>query len=296
MTLETQDDENNAVVETQENIQPEHDEAESVDDNSESELEEVTQITFDGQELDDDEAEENGDDLDDDAETSEEEQESADDTPLVKKLRKVTRNQQKELKSIRSELERFKNQSKNESQYISEPVYPKMEDYDFDDEKHQEAVKKYTKDLALFEAQNAKLVEAYKSQLARYEEQKKALKINDFDKYQNVVINALSVDKQNLILETDKPALVVYALAKQPSLLNELSGLSKEKFIYKIAQIENKTQVNTVKKTPKTKPEKLLTNTKTGTSDSKSTEDALYKKCAETGDFTEYHKYINKGK
>lgn len=285
MTTETQDIESNSDVETL-NIQSENEETESVDDISESELEESTQITFDGQELDDESEDEDN----DDNVLETEEQESVDDTPLVKKLRKVTRNQQKELKIYKSELERLKNQSQNVSEDVVAPVAPQISDYLYDEEKFKEANDKYNKDMLDFNMKFINLLE-------KYEEQKKSLNIKNFDVFQKAIEDGLSKEKQRLLLKTEKPALIVYALAKQPHIMHELSGLSNSDFAYRIAKIENKIQVNTVKKTPKTKPEKLLTNTKTGTSDSKSTEDALYKKCAETGDFTEYFKFINsKGK
>jgi hypothetical protein len=259
---------------------------------------EVSEITFDGESLNDEDDSEtdsvaSDDDNEDDSDIP---PESENDEPLVKKLRRVAFARIKQLQKAKYEIKQLKKQSaiqttpQPQTIQISEPVLPILAEFDYDDDKYQHAIKKYADDVVKYNeslktvnAQKEAEIKAVADLQKAYIEQKNALNIKGFDALEQTVVNALDIPKQRMILRSEKPALVVLALAKNPQILSELVGLSDTDFAYKIAKIENKLQVNVVKK-PKTKPEKLLTNTKTGTTDAKTTLEALEKEAMATGD------------
>jgi hypothetical protein len=283
MTVENQDIEQNSDVD------------DIVQDNQPDEVEnddvEFTEITFNGEPLNDDDSDnEPEEEPQEDLESESVDAEQEDKAPLVNTLRKNSRQKDKYIKKLKLELEQLKKQSPKPIQSIPEPVLPRLSDYDYDDDNYQHAVNKYADDLVKYKAVQAQIESKKLSEqqfIANlqqvYIKQKSTLNFHNFDNYENVVTSNLDIEKQNIILKTDKPAFVVMTLAKNPDLLSELSYLNNEDFAYKIAKIEQNIQVNTVKK-PKTKPEQLIGNAKAGMSNDKTTLEALEKEAEKTGD------------
>lgn len=293
MTIENQDIEQNSDVDDIVQDDARSEEAENDDDD------EVTEITFNGDPLDDDfdDVETNDDDelLNDLNSVANDHTEN--ETPLVNTLRKASRQKDKHIKRLKFNLEQTKKQSTPPPamQVLQEPVLPKISDYDYDDDDFNNAIKKYSDDLVQYKIGQKQSTENIINLQKAYIKQKSNLNISNFDNYEKIITNNLDIPKQNLILKTDSPALIVLALAKNPELLNELSGLNNEDFAYKIAKIEQKIEVNAVKK-PKTKPEsKTMIKGSSAPMDDKKTEDRLLEKARQTKNYTEYYAF-KKGK
>lgn len=290
MTIDVNDSVDNSATDVQVTIQSDETVEQEVD-NEDAETIEVSEITFDGESLNDNDDNEIEDVISDNNSEDSLSEESENDIPLIKKLRKVANLKIKETQKLKFELEQLKKQSKQSHiQEIQEPVLPKLADYDYDDELYQNAVDKYTNDKLKY-LENINTINVKKANEEKliidlekvYIKQKESLNIKDFDCLEKTIVDVLNIPKRRLILKSEKPALIVLALAKNTQLLNELSDLTNEDFAYKIAKIEQKIQVNTVKK-PKTKPEQLIGNAKAGMSSDKTTLEALEKEAEKTGD------------
>lgn len=292
MTVENQD------------IEPNSDVDDSVQEIQSTEIEnddvDFTEITFDGEPLNDDDSDddeletETNDDLN--SETGIE-TEAEKETPLVNTLRKNSRQKDKQIKRLKLELEQTKKQfTQKPIELTKEPVLPKLSDYDYDDDDYQQAVNKYADDLVKYKAVQEKRTQEISRLQQTYIQQKAKLNIPNFDNYENVITSNLDIARQNLILKTDNPALIVVALAKNPELLSELSDLSHEDFAYKIAKIEQKIQVNTVKK-PKPKPEsKTMISGGTASINRESELKKLEAEANKTGDYSKVYSFKKKNK
>jgi len=119
---------------------------------------------------------------------------------------------------------------------------------------------------------------------------KDELKVKNFDEAEEVVKEQLGVNEQGIILHACKnPALVVFALSKNPKKLEELSKLKNDPmmFAYKLAELEGQLKVSGRKVA--TKPEKTIKGSGGTSLQSDKSLDRLRDECIKKGDMTEYH-------
>jgi len=176
---------------------------------------------------------------------------------------------------------------------------PKLEDHDYDTDRYETALEswyaqKATADKAERESQRQaeEAQKAWQAKLDGYGKAKVELKVRDYDEAEHTVMETLNVTQQGVVLQgAENPALVVYALGKNPKRAKELASIADPvKFAFAVAKLEAQLKV-----TPRTKPpapERTLsqgTAPVSGTVDS--TLERLRAEAEKTGDMTKVVAY-----
>lgn len=175
---------------------------------------------------------------------------------------------------------------------------PTLESAEYDEARFEAALLEWTAQKAKVEtAEQAAKAErdaaqaAWDERLTVYRERKVAIKATDFDDVEDAVKEALSVTQQGVIVSGAKdPALMVYALGKNPAKLKELSSIKDPvKFAFAVARLEGELKVQTRK--PTTTPERTLTPSgkPSGAVDQKLNQ--LREAAEQSGDYTAYFAY-----
>lgn len=206
----------------------------------------------------------------------------------VKELRKSHRELLREKKELETRLNALTTETKPAVQIGKKPT---LEDFDYEAEKYETALagwfdRKRQVDQEEQQRQDAmkKQEEAWQGTLANYGKLKAEVKVKDFAEAEAEVETVLNQTQRGIILQgADNPALVVYALGKNPAKAKELAAISDPvKYAFAIAKLEDKLKVTARK--PATEPERVITGTgpKSGTVDSQL--ERLREEAAKTGD------------
>lgn len=181
---------------------------------------------------------------------------------------------------------------------------PTIEECDYDQEEFDERLNKWLDDKAKADraaeeaqASTRKAQEAWQAELGVYADQKTNLGVNDIDQAEEEVLSALSPAQQAILIQgAENKALVVYALGKNPTKLQELARITDPvKFAFAAARLEGQTKMEKRKAT--TNPEGRVTGSAplSGASDQKLKR--LEEEAERTGDRTElirYRKQLNR--
>jgi len=271
------------------------------DDDEESEEDDESE------ESDDDESEdEDDDDESDDGEVvvsiGEESPPQDDDEKApewVRELRKSHRQAQKENRELKAKVEALTGAGKA----VELGKKPTLSDFDYDSDKYEAALADWYEQKRKVEEQEAEAKEKAKAQeqawqntLDEYGKKKSALKVRDFDDAEEVVQSTLSTTQQGMILQgADDPAVLMYALGKNPKRAKELSSIQDPvKFAFAVSKLE--TQLKVTNRKAVTKPEKRVTGKKasSGSLGSDSNLERLRAQTAKTGDFSKVTAYRRK--
>ncbi len=228
---------------------------------------------------------------DDDEEAGSREQAPA----WVRELRKSYREAQRQNRELRKKLEELE---KPTSQVIDPGPKPKLDDFDFDTDRYEEALATWHERKlqaeairAQHEAEQRKIAEAWQQRLNAYAEARENLKVKDFEDAEAVATEFLDETQQGIIVQgADNAALVIYALGKNPAKAQELSAIKDPvKFAFTVAKLEKELRVKNRKSPPP--PEKRVDGTgpKSGSVDS--TLDRLRAEAAKTGDYSKVIAY-----
>ncbi|WP_143492547.1 hypothetical protein [Pseudomonas chlororaphis] len=214
----------------------------------------------------------------------------------VKDLRKSHREAQKRIRELEAQVKKDDPATK-----IPElGKKPSMDDadIDYDAEKFEARLtewhdRKREIDQAQESArkQEQKQQEEWQQRLGEYSTAKSGLKVKDFDDAEESVRNSLNVTQQGIIIQgAENPALVVYALGKNPKKAAELAGISDHvKFAFAIAKLETQLKVQSRKPAPP--PEKIVTGTGKVSGSVDSTLERLRAEAEKTGDMTKVNAY-----
>lgn len=168
----------------------------------------------------------------------------------------------RELRKSHRELQR-KNRELEERLKTTEPKpvslgqKPTLNDFDYDADKFENALEDWYRKRDEVERVNAARrseeeiqQKAWSDKLKSYEESKSVLRVNDYEDAESIAQEMLSVTQQGvLIAGCENPALVVYALGKNPKKAKELSQITDPvKFAFAVAKLESQLKVN--RKTP----------------------------------------------
>ena len=136
---------------------------------------------------------------------------------------------------------------------------------------------------------------AWGNTLESYATKKSALNVPDYDDAEDVILQTLSETQQAMILQgADDPALLVYALGKNPKRAKELADIKDPvKFAFAVAKMETTVKKTSRKKAPPA--EKTVSGTGTG-SVNDSTLDKLREEAARTGNHSKVIAYKAKKK
>lgn len=218
----------------------------------------------------------------------------------IKELRKQHRESQKKIREYEALLKE-KEAAQVQQKTVELKARPKLEDFDYDSEEYDKAVdnwyahkREYEAHLEQQKREEQAQQNAWNDRLSHYSKVKSELKVNDFDDAEYEVQNLLSQTQQGIIVQgAENPALLVYALGKNPKKSVELASITDPvKFAFAVAKIEKELKMTPRKSPPP--PEKTVSSGSgrlAGTVDK--TLERLRNEAERTGDYTNVIKYKN---
>lgn len=201
------------------------------------------------------------------------------DPKLVNKLRKLLREEQRRTREYEAKL-----RSVQQPVEVRPPVLPpkpKLEDFDYDAERFEQAFDAWVEKKRAADEHAATLRKAeeenqnaWKSRLDNYAKAKASLRVRDYEDAEYTVANTLDVTQQGIIVSgADNAALVTYALGKDSAKLKELAAIKNPvRFAFAISKLE--TQLKTTPRKPPA-PERPITGSAPGGDHVKRTLDQL---------------------
>lgn len=213
----------------------------------------------------------------------------------VRELRKTNRELQRQNRELQGKLHTT---ATTENKPVVLGKKPTLEDHDYDADQFETALtnwfeRKRTADdvNARQEAEVMNQQKAWQSKLDGYSKAKAELKVKDFDDAEAVAQELFSVTQQGVMLQgADNPALVVYALGKNPKKAKELSEIKDPvKFAFAVAKLEKDLKVTNRKAAPP--PERVVTGTGRSSGAVDSTLERLREDAARTGNMTKVIQY-----
>jgi hypothetical protein len=213
----------------------------------------------------------------------------------VRNLRKNYRELQREKRELE---ERLKSVSPAPEQFPVTPgKKPTLEDCDYDSDKFENELadwferKRQSEEAeAQQRAKQQEEAESWQKKLEGYTQSKTGLKVSDFEDAEETVLETLNVTQQGIILQgAQNPAIVVYALGKNPKKAKELGEITDPvKFAFAVAKLETQLTVTSRKQAPP--PEKKINGN--GSLDSSNAQlERLREEAARTGDMTKVIAY-----
>jgi hypothetical protein len=126
--------------------------------------------------------------------------------------------------------------------------------------------------------------ETWQKKLEGYNQSKTGLKVSDFEEAEETVLENLSVTQQGIILQgAQNPAVMVYALGKNPKKAKELAEITDPvQFAFAVAKLE--TQLSVTRKQLPPPEKRIVSNSGSGSSSVQL--ERLRDEAARTGDYT----------
>ena len=212
----------------------------------------------------------------------------------VRELRKTNRELQRQNRELQGKLQTTTTETK--------PVVlgkkPSLEEHDYDAEKFEVALadwfdrKRNADDAnAKQEAEVMNQQKAWQSKLDGYGKAKAELRVKDFEDAEAVAQELFNITQQGVVLQgADNPALVIYALGKNPKKAKELSEIKDPvKFAFAVAKLEKELKVTNRKAAPP--PERIVSGTGRVSGAVDSTLERLREEAARTGNMTKVIQY-----
>lgn len=207
----------------------------------------------------------------------------------VKNLRKSYRELQREKRELEEKLKMVMPAAENNPVVLGKK--PTLEACDYDSDKFENELAGWFERKRQSEEAEAKQrtkqqseQEAWQKKLEGYNQSKSGLKVSDFTEAEETVLENLSVTQQGIILQgAQNPAVVVYALGKNPKKAKELAEITDPvAFAFAVAKLE--TQLSVTRKQLPPPEKRIVSNGNPGTSSVQL--DRLREEAARTGDFT----------
>jgi hypothetical protein len=213
----------------------------------------------------------------------------------VRELRKTNREDKRRIRELE---EKLKTGTAETKPAVTLGTKPKLEDHDYDADKYEQALENWYKQKRQVDEQAAKAEaeakstnEAWQAKLSSYGKAKTELKVKDFDDAEGVVQETFSATQQGIMLQgAENPALLVYALGKNPKKAKELASITDPvKYAFAVAKLETQLKVTNRKAAPA--PERTVrgTGSVSGTVDSQL--ERLRADAEKTGDHTKVIAY-----
>lgn len=176
---------------------------------------------------------------------------------------------------------------------------PKLDEFDYDTERYEAALEGWYKQKEQYEnikreaeRQAEETQRSWHEKLDFYAKKKESLKVNDYEEAEAIVQEHFSVIQQGVIISAaDNPAMVVYAIGKNPKKAKELAAITDPvKFCAAIVKMETKDLKVTTRKppAPETRAPVGVLSVAGG---SDATLERLREEAAKTGDMTKVHMY-----
>jgi hypothetical protein len=212
----------------------------------------------------------------------------------VKELRKTNRELQRQNRELQGRLQA----APPETKPVVIGTKPKLEDHDYDADKYEEALTSWFERKRQAEEVNAKQEaevmnqqKAWQAKLDGYGKAKAEFRVKDYEDAEAVAQEVFSITQQGVLLQgADNPALVVYALGKNPAKAKELASITDPvKFAFAVAKLEKDLKVTNRRQAPA--PERIVTGTGRSSGAVDSTLERLREDAARTGNMTKVIAY-----
>jgi hypothetical protein len=183
----------------------------------------------------------------------------------VRELRKQNREKERRIRELEAKLQTT---AQTENKPVVLGAKPKLEDHDYDTDKFEAALSDWyeRKRAADQDAEKARHAEqaqrdAWQARLDSYGKARAELKVRDFEDAESTVQELLDVTQQGIVVQgADNPALVIYALGKNPKKAKELADIKDPvKFAFTVAKLEKELKVTNRKAAPP--PERTVQGT-----------------------------------
>ena len=180
----------------------------------------------------------------------------------VRELRKTNREDKRRIRELEDKLNATK---AAETKPAALGKKPTLEDHDYDTDKFEQALtawydRKREADQAAAQAEAAQKEQqkVWQAKLDAYGKAKAELKVKDFDDAEAVAQDVFNVTQQGIMLQgAENPALVIYALGKNPKRAKEISTITDPvKFAFAVAKLE--TQLKVTQRKAATTPERTV--------------------------------------
>jgi hypothetical protein len=212
----------------------------------------------------------------------------------VRELRKTNRELQRQNRELQSKLQ----VQPTENKPVVIGAKPKLEDHDYDADKYEEALTGWFERKRQADEVNAKQQaevmnqqKAWQAKLDGYGKAKAELRVRDYEDAEAVAQEVFSITQQGVILQgAENPALVVYALGKNPKKAKELAEVSDPvKFAFAVAKLEKELKVTNRRAAPA--PERIVSGTGRSSGAVDSTLERLREEASRTGNMTKVIQY-----
>ena len=213
----------------------------------------------------------------------------------VRELRKTNRELQRQNRELQNKLQTT---AQTETKPVVLGVKPKLEDHDYDADKFEAALadwferkRQADEASARQEAEVMNQQKAWQAKLDGYGKAKAELRVKDFEDAEAVALELFNITQQGVMLQgADNPALVVYALGKNPKKAKELSDIKDPvKFAFAVAKLEKELKVTNRRAAPA--PERIVSGTGRSSGAVDSTLERLREEAARTGNMTKVIQY-----
>jgi hypothetical protein len=213
----------------------------------------------------------------------------------VRELRKTNREKERRIRELEAKLSATTTEIKP---VVTLGPKPKLEDYDYDSDRYEQAIdqwhdRKREHDREVEQALQSEQQQqkAWQAKLDDYGKAKAELKVRDYEDAEETVQQILNVTQQGVVLQgCDNPALVVYALGKNPKKTAELAKLTDPvKFAFAVAKLEKELKVTNRRAAPA--PERVVSGTGRSSGAVDSTLERLREEAARTGNMTKVIQY-----
>jgi len=211
----------------------------------------------------------------------------------VRDLRKKNREDQKRIRELEARL--AQTQAPAQTQLGKKPI---LEDFDYDTTAYESALADWFDKKRSFDAQleakkrqEEEIQEQWNNKLESYASARNSLKVKDFEDAESTVAEMFNVTQQGVVIQgAENPALLIYALGKNPKKAKELASIADPvKFAFAIAKLETQLKV-TGKKSPPP-PEKTIGGTAPIRGAIDSNLDRLRAEAERTGDYSKVYAY-----
>jgi hypothetical protein len=213
----------------------------------------------------------------------------------VRELRKTNREKERRIRELEAKLSATTTEIKP---VVTLGPKPKLEDHDYDADRYEQAIDQWHERKREHDREAEKALQseqqqqkAWQTKLDDYGKAKAELKVRDYEDAEEAVQQILSITQQGVVLQgCDNPALVVYALGKNPKKAAELAALTDPvKFAFAVAKLEKELKVTNRRATPA--PERVVSGTGRSSGAVDSTLERLREEAARTGNMTKVIQY-----
>ena len=213
----------------------------------------------------------------------------------VRELRKTNRELQRQNRELQGKLQ---STAQTETKPVVLGKKPSLEEHDYDADKFEAALADWFERKRQADESNAKQEvevmnqqKAWQAKLDGYGKAKAELRVKDFEDAEAVAQELFNITQQGVVLQgADNPALVIYALGKNPKKAKELSDIKDPvKFAFAVAKLEKELKVTNRRAAPP--PERIVSGTGRVSGAVDSTLERLRAEAEKTGNMTKVIQY-----